>query len=77
MKAEIDENGLMTIYPETGTEAFAVKQWVSINWVNSQSNASRNKQGHFRWSSIISCAVENTQQRSESSGDWLATKKRL
>ena len=27
MKVELDENGKLTIYPESGMEAFALKEW--------------------------------------------------
>ena len=58
MKVEIDENGLMTVTPETPVEVFAIKQWTSKNWINQKDNK-RCEQGHFRGSSII--VIESIQ----------------
>lgn len=52
MKAEINENGVMIIFPETPTEFYALKQWRVNSWVE-QEDLSRYESGHWRGSAIV------------------------
>lgn len=52
MKAELNENGVMIIAPETPTEAYAVKQWASHAWTI-QDDLMRLENGHWRGTSLI------------------------
>lgn len=51
MKAEIDMNGVLRIYPETPTESFAVKAWVIKSGFKVE-DFQRNENYWFRGSSI-------------------------
>lgn len=48
MKAEIDERGVLQIFAETATEAFALKCWEKNAWV-AQQDLDRVESG--KWSS--------------------------
>ena len=52
MKAELNENGVLTVTPETPTEAYAINHWVNEAWVP-QGDLMRNESGHIRGSKII------------------------
>ncbi len=38
MKAEMDENGVLTLIPETGLESYALRQWCKENEENANPN---------------------------------------
>jgi hypothetical protein len=52
MKAELDKNGVMRIIPETGTEAYALKQWSNSAWVSCK-DVKLSEDGHWRGSMLI------------------------
>ena len=52
MKAEISENGVITIIPENSTEAYAMKRWGSDAWVSMQ-DIIRGENGHWRGSMLM------------------------
>ena len=54
MKTELDEQGVLSIQPETPTEAFALKMWLERAWVM-QEDKFRAESGHFRGSMLLVC----------------------
>ena len=52
MKADLDENGVMRITPETPMEAFALKHWANAAWVM-MDDIVRMEQGHWRGSMLL------------------------
>lgn len=51
MKAEIDMNGVLRVYPETPTESFALKTWVIKNGFKVE-DLMRDEDHWFKGSSI-------------------------
>lgn len=52
MKAEMDQNGLITIKPENGAEAFALKAWSESASVNVE-DFKRCESAYFRSSKLL------------------------
>lgn len=52
MKADLNENGVMTLRPETPTEAYALKHWTEAAWLVRE-DPTRIEGGHWRGSMLI------------------------
>jgi len=52
MKAELNESGVLTVTPETPTEAYAMKQWINYNYI-AMRDEQRMENGCWRGSSLI------------------------
>jgi len=52
MKAEINENGVMRVTPETPTEAYALRRWADEAWVTMKDTL-RMEDGYWRGSNLI------------------------
>jgi hypothetical protein len=63
MKAELNENGVMNVTPETPTEVYALKQWSMAAWVM-MNDIDRMENGHWRGSMLITnTTVPNVELR--------------
>lgn len=57
MKAELDESGVLSVMPETPTEAYALRRWVDESTVRMRSEA-LNEDMFVRGSSLLVCRME-------------------